>query len=71
MVKICYTIVYFILNTLNEQIAVNEQRKKIQKKLDRLTKAARNEKQPKKKLELAQKINQLKKELEGLYGKNR
>ena len=37
---------------------------KIQKEIDRLTKAARNEKQPKKKFELAQQINKLKQELE-------
>ena len=52
-------------NTLDEQIAVNEQRMKIQKEIGRLTKAAKIEKQPKKKFELAQKINKLKKELEG------
>ena len=52
-------------NTLDEQIAVDEQRMKIQKEIDRLTKAAKIEKQPKKKFELAQKINKLKKELEG------
>lgn len=52
-------------NTLDEQIAVDEQRMKIQKEIDRLTKAAKNEKQPKKKFELAQQINKLKRELEG------
>lgn len=51
-------------NTLDEQIAVDEQRMKIQKEIDRLTKLAKNEKQPKKKFELAQQINKLKKELE-------
>lgn len=51
-------------NTLDEQIAVDEQRMKIQKKIDRLTKQAKNEKQPKKKFELAQRINKLKKGLE-------
>lgn len=50
-------------NTLDEQIAVDEQRMKIQKEIDRLTKLAKNEKQPKKKFELVQKINGLKKEL--------
>lgn len=50
-------------NTLNEQIAVDEQRTKIQKEIDRLTKQARAEKQPKKKFELVQKINKLKREL--------
>ena len=52
-------------NTLNEQIAADEQRTKIQKEIDRLTKQARAEKQPKKKFELAQQINKFKKELEG------
>lgn len=51
-------------NTLDEQIVVDEQRMKIQKEIDRLTKAAKNEKQPKKKFELAQQINKLKQELE-------
>lgn len=51
-------------NTLDEQIAVDEQQMKIQKEIDRLTKLAKNEKQPKKKFELAQQINKLKKELE-------
>lgn len=50
-------------NTLDEQIAVDEQRMKIQKEINRLTKAAKNEKQPKKKFELAQQINKLKQEL--------
>lgn len=50
-------------NTLDEQIAVDEQRRKIQKEIDRLTKAARNEKQPKKKFELAQQIKKLNDEL--------
>lgn len=52
-------------NTLDEQIAVDEQRRKIQKEIGRLTKAAKSEKQPKKKFVLVQKINKLKKELEG------
>lgn len=50
-------------NTLDEQIAVDEQRMKIQKEIDRLTKQVKNEKQPKKKFELAQQINKLKQEL--------
>ena len=48
-------------NTLDEQIGVDEQRTKIQKEIDRLTKAAKNEKQPKKKFELVQKLNEIKK----------
>ena len=50
-------------NTLDEQIAVDEQRMKIQKEIDRLTKLAKNEKQPKKKFELAQRANVLKNSL--------
>lgn len=50
-------------NTLDEQIAVDEQRRKIQKEIDRLTKLAKNEKQPKKKFELVQKLNEIKKEI--------
>lgn len=51
-------------NTLDEQIAVDEQRMKLKKEIDRLTKMAKNEKQPKKKFELSQQINKLNKELE-------
>lgn len=50
--------------TLDEQIIVNEQRAKLQKEIERLEKLARKETQPKKKFELVQKINLLKKELE-------
>ena len=50
-------------NTLDKQIAVNEQRMKIQKEIGRLTKAAKIEKQPKKKFELAQKIRVLQSQL--------
>lgn len=50
-------------NTLDEQIAVDEQRMKLQKEIAKLEKQARAEKQPKKKFELAKKINELKKEI--------
>lgn len=40
--------------TLDEQIAVDEKRAKLQKEIDRLEKLARAEKQPKKKFELVQ-----------------
>ena len=50
-------------NTLDEQIAVDEQRMKIQKEINRLTKAAKIEKQPKKKFELVQKIRMLQSQL--------
>lgn len=43
-------------NTLDEQIAINEQRTKLLKEIEHLEKLARNEKQPKKKFELVQEI---------------
>ena len=49
-------------NTLDEQIVLNEQRMKIQKEIERLTKRAKREKQPKKKFDIAQQIIKLKKE---------
>ena len=47
-------------NTLNEQIAADEHRQKIEKEIAKLEKQARAEKQPKKKFELVQKIKRLK-----------
>lgn len=52
-------------NTLDEQIAADEQIAKLQKEISRLEKLARAEKQPKKKFELVQQINKLKRRLEG------
>ena len=43
-------------NSLDEQIAADERRQKIEKEIAKLEKQARNEKQPNKKFELAQKI---------------
>ena len=51
-------------NTLYEQIEVNDKRQKFQKEINRLEKKARSEKQPKKKFDIVQKINKLKRELE-------
>lgn len=51
-------------NTLDEQIAVDEQRKKIEKEIARLERQARSEKQPRKKFELVQKIKLLQKKLD-------
>ena len=51
-------------NTLDEQIAADEKRNKLQKEIDRLEKQARAEKQPKKKLELVQEIKELEKRWE-------
>ncbi len=53
-------------NTLDEQIEVDNRRQRLDKEIARFDKLARREKQPKKKFELAQQINRLKKELEGL-----
>ena len=47
-------------HSLDEQIALDEKRAKIQKEIDRLEKLARAEKQPKKKFELVQEIRKLK-----------
>lgn len=43
-------------NTLNEQIAIDDKRQKLQKEIERLEKQARSEKQPKRKMELVQEI---------------
>ena len=50
-------------NTLDEQIAVDEQKEKIEKEIARLEKMARTEKQPNKKFQLAQQVKALKKQL--------
>ena len=47
-------------NTLDEQIAADERRQRIEKEIAKLEKQARAEKQPKKKFELVQRIKQLK-----------
>ena len=51
-------------NTLEEQIAVNEQQEKLKKEIDRLEKLARKETQPKKKFDLVQQIKKLKKDVQ-------
>lgn len=53
-------------NSIDEQIAVDEQRAKLLKEIDSLEKLARAEKQPKKKFEMVQQINKLKSEMETL-----
>ena len=50
-------------NTLDQQIAVDEKKAKLEKEIAKLEKQAKAEKQPKKKFELVQQINILKKEL--------
>lgn len=45
--------------SLDEQIQLDEQKAKLQKEIEKLGKQARNEKQPNKKFELAQKIKKL------------
>ena len=52
--------------TLDEQIAIDDKKAKLEKEIARLEKQARNEKQPKKKFELVQCINSLKQELSSL-----
>ena len=47
-------------NTLEQQIAVDEYRAKVQKEIARLERLARKETQPKKKYELVQRIRKLK-----------
>ena len=49
--------------SLDENIALHEQQEKLQKQITKLEKQARAEKQPKKKFELFQKMNVLRKEL--------
>ena len=53
-------------NTLDEQIAADERRQKIEKEIAKLEKQARAEKQPKKKFELVQQIRALQKQLDVL-----
>lgn len=50
-------------NTLDEQIAIDEKKAKLNKEIERIEKLARNEKQPKKKFELALQVKALKKRL--------
>ena len=49
-------------NTLDEQIIADEKQAKLDKEIARLEKLARAEKQPKKKFDVVQRINILKKE---------
>lgn len=49
-------------NTLDEQIALDEERAELRRKINQLERQARNEKQPRKKFGLAQEINRLRKE---------
>lgn len=55
-------------NTLDEQIAADEYRQKIEKEIAKLEKQARAEKQPKKKFELVQRVKALKKLIKELNG---
>ena len=49
--------------TLDEQIAADDEREKLLKKIERLERQARNEKQPRRKLELASEVKRLKEDL--------
>lgn len=55
-------------NTLDEQIAADEHRQKIEKEIAKLEKQARAEKQPKKKFEIVQRVKALKKLIKELNG---
>lgn len=50
-------------NTLTEQIAIDEDRAKLQRQIEKLEAKARSERQPRKKLELFQQLQELKKKL--------
>lgn len=52
--------------SLNEQIVIDDKRRKIEKEIDKLEKKARAEKQPKKKYEMVQRLREYQKKLEGL-----
>lgn len=52
--------------SLDENIALHEKRAKLEKEIAKLEKQARAEKQPKKKFELVQRINSLKKEVNSI-----
>lgn len=58
-------------NTLNEQIAADEKRRKLAAEIERLEKKAYKEKQPRRKLELAGQIKKLKQELELIGSENK
>lgn len=53
-------------NSIAEQIDKNEHRQKILTIIEKMDKAARTEKQPKKKFEIVQRINELKRDLEDI-----
>lgn len=53
-------------HTLNEQIALDDRRAKLQKEIDKLEKQARAEKQPKRKFDLVQEIKKRQAEMEAL-----
>lgn len=50
-------------NTLTEQIVIDDERAKLMKQIELLEKKARTEKQPRKKLELFEKLKELKKKI--------
>lgn len=53
-------------NTLDEQLATDEEKAKLLRRVEQLERRARAEKQPKKKFKLAQEVLNLRKTLEGL-----
>ncbi|WP_276620830.1 DUF4391 domain-containing protein [Syntrophomonas wolfei] len=53
-------------NTLEEQLAIDEEREKLRRQIERLERRARSEKQPRRKLEMVQQVKRLKSELSSL-----
>jgi hypothetical protein len=51
--------------TLDEQIAADEERAKLNRRIEQLERQARSEMQPRRKWELAEEMRRLKKEMEG------
>ena len=55
-------------NSLDEQIEINERKRKLEKEIAKLEKQARAERQPKKKFELVQRVKALRKLIKELNG---
>lgn len=56
-------------NTLDEQIAIDERRQKLEKEIAKLEKQARAEKQPKKKFALVQRMKKLQEVMNSTEGR--
>jgi hypothetical protein len=56
--------------SLDEQLAADDEREKLQQRIERLEKQARNEKQPRRKWELVEEVRRLRGEIEGKNAKS-